>query len=559
MAREIDTFQPEKRTLGQILSSTSPPIRVPDYQRDFSWKEDQITEFWSDLVGFSGNNPQVELVGKEYFLGAAVLVNNGTYHLLLDGQQRLATATILLAALRDKILDYKKDAAQQIQDQYISFEDQLSGKRIFKIELNIFDRSFFRDYIQAFPRISEARIQKNSHSLIHKAYSYFRERIDEGWNNAGGGKGGFEWAAHITGALRERMVLVTVTSNNEGSAGDIFATLNDRGIGLSTVDQIRTYVLQRAHETQRNEILQCWDEMFNACGTSVAAETLLRMSWVAQHGDVKTRALYKIVSKELGEKVSPTDYSRGLQMDSLFYRQYRDGDTEDADLQGYWLALRVLGFSAAIPVLLAASHELSSEEQRSLAKALVSLVVRHNIVCDRDRGKLESLAFSCAASISSGISFAQALVILRGISPSSEEFDQKFAKLSFSRAEHRVAQYLLRTIEEHMAASGENFVAGPDRVHLEHIYPQNPKDGERWEQHDLYVTRFGNLTLLGKPLNQQIKNSDFATKRQQAYCNTRLAVTQALLKHETWTPTAVEQRQLELAEAAEILWPADLI
>lgn len=83
MPIEIDTFQPEKRALGQILSSTSPPIRVPDYQRDFSWKDEQTSDFWSDLITFGGTDPQAKLTGKEYFLGAAVLVNNGTYHLLL--------------------------------------------------------------------------------------------------------------------------------------------------------------------------------------------------------------------------------------------------------------------------------------------------------------------------------------------------------------------------------------------------------------------------------------------------------------------------------------------
>lgn len=74
MAFEFESFQPEKRTLGQIPSSTSPPIRVPDYQRDFSWTEKQISDFWSDLITFGGNDPQVSLTGKEYFLGAAVLV-----------------------------------------------------------------------------------------------------------------------------------------------------------------------------------------------------------------------------------------------------------------------------------------------------------------------------------------------------------------------------------------------------------------------------------------------------------------------------------------------------
>src|ERR1700728_4253951 len=133
---DIDTFQPEKRALGQLLSSTSPPIRVPDFQRDFSWEDSQVTEFWDDLIAFGGNDPaSAKLTGKEYFLGAAVLVNNGSYHLLLDGQQRLATTTILLSALRDKMAEYNENAARQIQDLYIAFEDHLTGERVFKIQL----------------------------------------------------------------------------------------------------------------------------------------------------------------------------------------------------------------------------------------------------------------------------------------------------------------------------------------------------------------------------------------------------------------------------------------
>ncbi|MGB8524197.1 MAG: DUF262 domain-containing protein, partial [Candidatus Acidiferrales bacterium] len=170
MAEQIDTFQPEKRTVGLILSSTSPPIRVPDYQRDYSWEDEQVSEFWEDLVAFGGAPPPTGLTGKEYFLGAAVLVNNGTYHLLLDGQQRLATATILLAAMRDKMRPYNKNAADQIQSNYITFEDHITGGRVFKIELNLFDRKFFRDYIQADQRVPSITATKKSHQLIQKAY-----------------------------------------------------------------------------------------------------------------------------------------------------------------------------------------------------------------------------------------------------------------------------------------------------------------------------------------------------------------------------------------------------
>ncbi len=364
MAFEFESFQPEKRTLGQIPSSTSPPIRVPDYQRDFSWTEKQISDFWSDLITFGGNDPQVSLTGKEYFLGAAVLVNNGTYHLLLDGQQRIATSTILLAALRDKMNDYKVDAAKQIQDQYIVFEDHLTGERVSKIELNIFDRAFFRDHIQLFPRVVTGRVLKKSHRFISEAYEYFRQRINEGWDRAGGGKSGFDWAAHVTLTLREHVALVTVVSNNERSASLIFATLNDRGIGLSTVDLIRSWVLQKAHTSKREQILKLWDDIFNASGPAIAAETLIRISWVAQHGDVKTRALYKVISDSLPGDVEALNYSLRLRQDALLYRQFRDGDTDDNELQDDWLALRILKFNAGYPYYFRPTISLAKVSRR---------------------------------------------------------------------------------------------------------------------------------------------------------------------------------------------------
>ncbi len=206
--------------------------------------------------------------------------------------------------------------AKQIQDQYISYEDHLTGARVFKIELNIFDRAFFRDYIQSAPRVASTTPAKKSHHLIKKAYESFAERVKEGWDQAGGGKKGFEWAAHITQTLREHVALVTVVSNNDKSAASIFGTLNDRGIGLSTVDLVRSFVLQRAHESTREEIIQCWDTIFNSAGNTLAVETLIRMSWVAQHGDVKTRALYKIITESLDGPETPLAYAQRLRDDA---------------------------------------------------------------------------------------------------------------------------------------------------------------------------------------------------------------------------------------------------
>jgi hypothetical protein len=558
MPPQIDTFQPEKRTLGQILSSTSPPIRVPDFQRDYSWETQQVAEFWSDLIAFSGNNP-ASLVGREYFLGAAVLVNNGTYHLLLDGQQRLATATILLAALRDTINEYKATAAIQIQEQYIMFQDHLTSERVSKIDLNIFDRAFFRDFIQSFPRVSAIAPTKKSHQLIKNAYNYLKQRVYNRWQDAGNGKKGFEWAALITQVLREHMALVTVVSNNEESAASIFATLNDRGIGLSTVDLIRSIVLQKAPATHRDEIIECWNPPSSPAATNLASETLIRMSWGAQHGDVKTRALYKIVVEALKDANAPLSYSRQLRQDAALYKQFREGDSEDSDMQEYLVALRRLKFNASYPLLLAAHHRLIPEERNNLVKALLALVVRHNVVCNLDRAQLENTVYATAKIISDGTGYAVALQALRNLSPDRPRFEGSFSTLSFSKSEHATARYLLQCFDSQMAITEEVTVAGAQRVHLEHIYPQTPLPANRLANHQQYVTRLANLTLLDRRLNEQIKNADFPTKKEMAYKDSRLEITKALLSYDFWSPESIIGRQETFRDLAQSIWPVSLI
>jgi hypothetical protein len=556
------TFEPYKKTLGQLLSSTSPPLRVPDYQRDYSWEKEHVSEFWEDLKAFAGDDSKLKPAGQ-YFLGATVLVDNGDFHLVLDGQQRLATATILLAALRDRMVQFNKNAAQQIQDQFVVFQDELSGGQVFRLELNTFDRSFFRDFIQAFPHPTGIIANTKSQQLISRAYEYFAEQVLSGWMDAGDGKPGFEWASHIAIVLRDHFVVITTVSTDEKSAASIFTTLNDRGIGLSSVDLVRSFVLQNAHKSQIPEILEHWESVFIACGKDIGAEALMRMSWVSENGDLKTRALYKVVSESLDKTDSQTQaaltYSRKLRDDALLYRRMRDGDVDDPDLEEYWLSLRYLKFNAGYPLLFAAHRMLNEQDQKTLAKALRALAIRHNLICNLDRASLESLSFACAKAISSGASAADALILLRSKSPKDEMFAQSFAALSFNTTEHGSARYLLRLFDEYIATTQEVTVAGADRVHVEHIYPQTPRDAERWENHSAFVNRLGNLTLLDRRLNEQIKNSGFQTKKTQAYQSSRLEITRQLLTYTDWSPEQVEERQVSLLGLARKMWPEELV
>jgi len=280
---------------------------------------------------------------------------------------------------------------------------------------------------------------------------------------------------------------------------------------------------------------------------------------VAQHGDVKTRALYKVVSDSLPGDDEALNYSRQLRTDASLYRQFRDGETEDTDLQDCWLALRTLKFNAGYPLLLSAHHKLNPEDQKRLAKALVAVVVRHNIVCSLDRAKLESLVYAAGKKISSRERYNVAVMDLQKISPADNQFQGSFATLAFSSADISIARYLLRALDVTLGKTHEVTAAGPDHVHVEHIYPRNPESGQKWLEHETYVKRLGNLTLLDRRLNEQIKNAPFATKRDQAYRTSRLEITKALAEQQDWSPQTIQERQSLLCTLAESTWPATLV
>ena len=211
-------------------------------------------------------------------------------------------------------------------------------------------------------------------------------------------------------------------------------------------------------------------------------------------------------------------------------------------------------------MLLAAHHKLSPEDQKKIARALVALAIRHNIVCDLDRARFETAAYSTAQKVSNGAGCDSAIADLRAISPTAERFRSDFLLLKFSTAEHSVARYLLRAFEDKIAATMELAVAGAGKVHVEHIYPQTPPQEQRWANHGEFVNRIGNLTLLDRRLNQEIKNAAFSAKKQQAYNASRLEITKELLAYgDEWSASSIETRQIRLCELAESIWPESLI
>jgi hypothetical protein len=179
------------------------------------------------------------------------------------------------------------------------------------------------------------------------------------------------------------------------------------------------------------------------------------------------------------------------------------------------------------------------------------MFVRYNVIGGRETTIMESAVFKAAAALRETGDFDTAIAAMRSISPDADDFVGRFERASVSRV--ATARYLLKKIEEAKRRTQELTVEGTDRVHLEHIYPQNPA-GTRWPSHARVINRLGNLTLLSRSLNTSIKNADFAVKKERGYTGSDILLTQELLPRESWDADAVDERQRELATWAFDVW-----
>ena len=166
-------YNAEKKSIGELLSMTSPPIVVPEWQRNYSWSVKEAEIFWHDLLAFNDKYTGENISNEEYFLGSIVMVNTGRSNLILDGQQRLATSTILLSVIRDHIKRYRDNSAARLSHRFLTDIDDATDKRTYKMTLNRFDRDFFKRVILDSPADLTLEPTIYSHVRIQQVKEFF--------------------------------------------------------------------------------------------------------------------------------------------------------------------------------------------------------------------------------------------------------------------------------------------------------------------------------------------------------------------------------------------------
>ncbi len=547
-------YSPERMTIGNLLSTTNPPIRVPNWQRNYSWTTSEVEVFWKDLVSFDQRYPNSNIDGQEYFLGSVVLVDNNAWHLLLDGQQRLATSAILLSVIRDFLTRYSQDAATRTSNKFLIDFDDASQTSVEKLTLNRYDRDFFRreilemrgaNYVAPIATIE-------SHELIRRARTYFEARLEGKYQALRNPQVFHNWALRIQRILTQHVSVVAVVSQDENNAALVFETLNDRGIGLSTPDLLRNLIMRRAQDNQEDEIASLWGEILES-ESDVKLKTFLRHYWISRQGDIKTQSLYREIRDFILENnVDSLSFSRGLRDSSIVYRDILGAQDEDPEIARLLGILGELGASVMYPLTLSAFESITSKEDlQKLLSSMVITYVRHNVIGRLENSVLENVVFELAKALRTQPDAGEATEKLRDFAPSDHAFVAAFQTAVVT--DRSVARYILREIEGSRRTTEELEVALPPRVHVEHIYPQTPRPGERWIEHSSVVNRLGNLTLLSRKLNTTIKNASFPEKKPY-YAQSELYITRDLTQFDDWSPNKITERQDALSRNVAAIW-----
>jgi cell division protein FtsL len=562
MTKTLDT---DKYTIGSLLGRYERRrVILPPFQRSFSWEKAQLNQFWDDLVLFEeefAGAPQT----ASYFLGPIVVIQQEDHIELLDGQQRLATATIALAAMRDAARALDKtgstkgaDLARDIQRELVEKDtDPVS----YSLTLGQLDEPFFVKAIKndppSFP-ISKLR----SHKLMVTAYQIANDRIASLLKGKSYGEA-LRILKSLRDALSKGMTLIGIVVQNEEDAYTIFETLNDRGLRLSVPDLVLNLLMKRSpDETSRQMVRHHWNAMLQQMGRRDVSR-FLRHMWVSRYGDLKSEGLFSAIKRHIDDsKLNSVDFAEQCADECDSYVALLDVNVPMSkevlsDLEGIVKYLRI---ASAPPLLLSGYRCLSEQDFGRLTKSILATYIRYVLVSNQNPLDLESAFYEAAREIRSlaaqdehsAKQYRAAKERLKQLSVEDEVLEKAAQDLFLERAE---AVWLMVQIANSKQSATKELAM--NKANLEHVFPQNA--GAAWPNRDKlepYIWHVGNLSILGHRLNRNAKNRGFVEKCTYYYKKSEIKMTKELLSFTQWDESTILNRAEELGKKIAELWPA---
>ena len=545
--------------LADILKSHQ--LVVAPNQRDYAWDETYVTKLLQDLTKAIADGETT------YFLGTIVTIprQDGSLE-VVDGQQRLATTALLLAAIRDYLSGKEDVIVEAINNEFLTGIDRAKRERIPRLRLNVDDNDLFGWLITRKAGTSEPKATKESQRLLKSAYNLAVTHVrnvvatldpkDHGdiLNN---------WVSF----LEKSAVVVLVRVPTGANAYKMFETLNDRGLRTSQADLIKNHLFGRSG-SRFQEVQSRWAFMrgqLEALEESDITVIFLRHALTAIRGFVRDAAVYDTVVERVKSEQSAVTFCSEVEAAANAYvaifnpEHEKWNDYPDAARRAIEV-MNLFDVKPLRPLLLAVAARMPQKEAAKTLEFLVSFVIRVVVAGSTRTGSFEETVAALAHEVFSGKVTTRDNVknALVNVTPTDGIFQVEFETFRVPTAKY--ARYYLRSLE--MAAKAEPepwFMPTNDRaiINLEHILPRKPEGN--WPQFNsdevlIYANRLGNQALLRASDNTLLR-SDAFPKKKAVFANSPYELTSHIATADNWTPEAIGQRQKALAALALRAWP----
>jgi len=550
----------------------APQFTIPIYQRTYSWTERECRQLWEDVLRVGGDD-QVAV----HFLGSVVYVEDGLSNqtdraplLVIDGQQRLTTVTILLAALRSALGEAEEPldgfSKKKIENRYLRDPDE-DGERSFKLLLTQTDRETLKAIVADRPLPDAASV------TVLRNHDLFRTWLD-----------GTSDMAIVCRGLSKLIVVEVALNRDHDNPQLIFESMNSTGRQLSQADLIRNFVLMGIEPAEQTRLYQdYWRAMELAFGQEAYSEHFdgfmrhfltFRTGTIPRLDDVYEA--FKEYSRRSDVAAGGVEaLVRDLNDHARYYCRMipnvgslSEPDRGLADAFGDLHELRV---DTAFPLLLELYGDydrgtLDRDDFLAIVRMIEAYVFRR-VICAIPTNTLNKTFAGLGRTLRKDRyleSVSAALLSLRTYRrfPQDEEFVRGLKSRDMYNMRQR--SFWLRRFENH----GRKERVSLEDYTIEHILPQNEnlpagwvEDlGSDWRQvQEKWLHTLGNLTLTG--YNSEYRDHPFTIKRDMegGFASSPLRLNKGLGQLSVWNEDAIIERADRLAEHAVSVWPAPVV
>ncbi len=522
-------FSAKDETIESVLFSTK-RYRVPKYQRPYSWGQGEAADFVSDIQGDT----------SIYFLGALIFNNESLKKEnvieITDGQQRLLTITLFMAAIRDIFKELgEKYHAELVQRQNISIEDN-RGKLTNRIICGDNTQKFVELFQRTDTDINKIVPVTKEQKLIIGNYKFFKGRITDELKLYPDKDKKIETLLNLRQKVYDLKV-INITIENEDDAYEVFETVNARGVELSVSDLLKNLIFKRIKKEWEGDMnpTSLWNTIIsNVEDTETDLKKFLRYYWLSKHAFVTEKKLFKEIKKNtadykqlLQNLVNASDYYRMLlDPDIDDWKDFKDGDKIVRILENLEI-MKVSQCYVLFMSILRNSKKINTNTKR-IFELVEKFTFQYSVVSKLQANQVEKIYSKFAIQIENAVKdetpkkiagkiqsiLSELESSLKKIRPTRQQFTEGFSDIEYGRSENsrKLVKYVLSKFN-YQDSSGENRIDFTN-VNIEHILPQKP--GKAWglKRSDVkaYVDKIGNLVLVSKRYNSVMGNTSIAEK-----------------------------------------------